>query len=385
MVPAVRLVVFFFCILPLTSGFEQSTRTRLTDEEFRALIQNRAHRYRYRHHRQRSTTKCPYLTSYVPFFGRYTYDHTRRPNFSTTFNPYVDYNMPNFPFHLYETNPYVKDVFNISFGSTTPYTTTENIFILYDDILLKKLYNHRARLFNEYDRYFPILFKRAWKYSVGALFYDNCDSRNHYYFPKTNLTRSDAIYAFYEFLKKVRQSLKEVLSWHFHQIPDHSSDIVFTQEKSINDMRHGFYTIENFISYDSNDINEIWDREHDNSSARYRHHIAHVNQKLQETIFPFVEKRYFNFLKNFKYPAAKDEAILDRYQIGSYLYKLCYKVVREIRTEPFFQFPTELPVVNYTSEELDIISKYQKAKVKAPQCETCEEREMIRNKKKNRI
>lgn len=88
-------------------------------------------------------------------------------------------------------------------------------------------------------------------------------------------------------------------------------------------MRHGFYTIENFISYDSNDINEIWDREHDNSSARYRHHIAHVNQKLQETIFPFVEKRYFNFLKNFKYPAAKDEAILDRYQIGSYLYKLC--------------------------------------------------------------
>ncbi|KAL1452715.1 hypothetical protein WDU94_006919 [Cyamophila willieti] len=293
--------------------------------------------------------------------------------------------MPNFPFHLYQTNPYVNDAqFNITFDAKLGYTTTENIFLLYDDILRKKLVNHRARLFNKYDTYFPILFKRAWKHAVGTLFFDNCDSQNKLFYPKAELTRSDSIYIFYEFLKKLRRCLKAVLTNHFQQIPDHSEDIVFTQEKSINDMRYAFYTIENFISYESTNIEERVILQN-TTEREYSEHIAHVNEQLMRVIFPFVEMRYFNFLKNFKYPAAKDETILSRDQLGQYLNKLCYKVAREIHKEPFFKFPNQLKVDNYTSEERGIIVQYNKEKGTAHACETCEEREMIRNKKKNRI
>lgn len=166
--------------------FKVVTNT-LNKEQYREYIENKAHKYRRGHYQQRARVtpryrdlKTTYIT-YVPYGGRFSYDHDRTPyaNFrhrkyetpsvlTTTFNPYVDYNMPNFPFHLYQTNVYAQDAqFNITFAENTPYTTTENVLILYDDILRKKLTNHRARLFNNYDRHFPILFKRAWKYAVG--------------------------------------------------------------------------------------------------------------------------------------------------------------------------------------------------------------------------
>lgn len=170
-------------ILPLVSGYDQPFKfvtSPYNEQELRAMMRNNKHHRVRPLRRKRTTAKYGLVggTSYVPNYGKYPYNHdpiwTASPhskgNCSTTFNPYIPNNIPSdFPVHLYETNPYLRDApFTITYVPTgTPYTTTENVLIMYDDILLKKLYNHRARMFNKFDHYFAVLFKRAWKYAVG--------------------------------------------------------------------------------------------------------------------------------------------------------------------------------------------------------------------------